>query len=93
MRLKVRLTPKSSADRIEGLVDTAGGPALAARVRAVPSDGEANSALERLVAAWLEVSTSCVALTAGGKSRIKTLEVSGEPDALIGILTRKLAEL
>ena len=90
--LKVRLKPKSSADRIERLVETADGLAIAARVRAAPSDGEANSALERLVAVWLGVPKSCVALTAGGKSRIKTMEVSGEPGELTRTLAQRLAE-
>ena len=90
--LKVRLKPKSSADRIERLVETADGLAIAARARAAPSDGEANFALERLVAVWLGVPKSCVALTAGGKSRIKTMEVSGEPGELTRTLAQRLAE-
>ena len=48
--LRVRLTPKSSKDAVDGIETTAEGPALKARVRAVPSDGEANAALLTLLA-------------------------------------------
>ena len=90
--LRVRLTPKSSVDRIEGIVETPEGPALQARVRAVPADGEANSALERLVAEWLGLAKSSVSVTGGHKSRIKTIEVSGNSDALAALLATKLSD-
>lgn len=49
--LFVRLTPKSSMDRLEGVETAADGRShLKARVRAVPENGAANHALERLVA-------------------------------------------
>jgi uncharacterized protein YggU (UPF0235/DUF167 family) len=76
--VRVRLTPKSSLDAIQGIETTAEGPAFKARVRAAPSEGEANSALERLVAGWLGVPKSSVALTGGAKSRVQSLEVSGD---------------
>ncbi len=50
---------------------------LVARVRAVPEKGAANKALERLVARWLGVAPSAVAVAAGGKARLKTVNVSG----------------
>lgn len=74
--IRIRLTPKSSQDRIDGRVETSAGPAVQARVRAVPEDGAANLALTRLVADWLDLPRSSVELTAGGKSRIKTLTVT-----------------
>ena len=88
----MRLTPRSSSDRIDGLCDSAEGPAIAVRVRAVPADGEANAALERLIAQWLGVPKSCVALTAGQKSRIKTVTISGEPGAISKRLDELLAQ-
>jgi hypothetical protein len=86
----VRLTPKSSVDAIEGLAETADGPALRARVRAVPAEGEANAAVERLLADWLGVPASSVVLTAGGKSRVKTLKVTGTPAEIVARLEGKI---
>lgn len=76
--VRVRLTPKSSKDAIDGLEATADGPAFKARVRAVPEDGEANAALEKLVAGWLNLPRSAVRLSAGAKSRVKSLAVDGD---------------
>lgn len=91
LELRIRLTPKSSSDRVEGICDSADGPALAARVRAVPADGEANTALERLIADWLDIAKSSVSLTAGQKSRVKTVTISAEPGAMVACLHGRLA--
>ena len=91
VELRVRLTPKSSRDAIEGVTATADGPALKARVRAIPEDGAANAALERLVADWLGVTRNTVALCGGGKSRVKTLAVSGDAQNLVSLLQVRLA--
>ncbi|TIS86142.1 MAG: DUF167 domain-containing protein, partial [Mesorhizobium sp.] len=49
--LFVRLTPKAAVDRIEGIETAADGRShLKARVRAVPENGAANTALERMMA-------------------------------------------
>ena len=90
--VRVRLTPKSSLEAIEGVGETAEGSAFLARVRSAPSDGEANEALERLVARWLEVSKSGVRLTHGAKSRVKTLTISGDSGCLEERLRVKLRE-
>lgn len=88
--LRVRLTPKASKDGIEGIEETAEGAAVKARVRAVPADGAANAALTRLVADWLDVPKSSIALVSGGKSRIKCLAIRGQPDTLARDLAEKL---
>lgn len=93
LRVRVRLTPKSSRDEISGLEETAEGPAVKARVRAVPEDGKANAALVRLFAEWLGVPKSTVELAAGSKSRCKTLLVAGPGDALAARLGARLAVL
>ncbi|MCA0035576.1 MULTISPECIES: DUF167 family protein [unclassified Mesorhizobium] len=81
--LFVRLTPKSSVDRLEGVETAADGRShLKARVRAVPENGAANQALERLAAKTLGVPVSAVSVVAGGTARLKTLRVSGDPEAL-----------
>lgn len=81
--LIVRLTPRSSADALEGLAQAADGSAhLKARVRAVPEKGAANAALERLLAKALGVPASSVAVVAGGTARLKTVRVAGDPVSL-----------
>jgi uncharacterized protein len=89
--VRVRLTPKSSIEGIGGVGETAEGPAFSARVRAVPAEGEANAALERLVARWLDVPKGAVRVTHGGKSRVKSLTISGETGCLEARLKAKLA--
>jgi uncharacterized protein len=89
--IRVRLTPRSSREAVEGIEETADGPAFKARVRAVPADGAANAALEKLVADWLGVTKSSVKLSSGGKSRVKVLDVSGDARQLGALLEAKLA--
>ena len=86
-----RLTPKSSKNAVDGLQDTAEGPAFQARVRAVPENGAANSALELLVAEWLGVPKRSVQLASGGKSRLKSVAIGGDTDQLDRMLHAKLA--
>lgn len=92
LTLRVRLTPKSSRDAVEGTVETAEGPALAARVRAAPTEGEANAALVVLIAQSLHVPKSAVTLARGGKSRVKLLTVAGKADVLERALIRTLVQ-
>ena len=78
MRLHVRLTPRADADRIDGwTTDADGRPVLAVRVRAAPIEGEANAALEALIAKALGVRKSSVFVARGGQSRLKAVEVEG----------------
>ncbi len=88
-----RLTPKSSKEAIDGLTETVDGPAFQARVRALPEDGAANTALEELVARWLGVPKRSVSLATGGKSRLKSLRIDGDPAALDRLLKDRLSEL
>ncbi len=91
--LHVRLTPKSSAARIAGVEDHGGKPVLKAYVTTPPEDGKANAALLALVAGWLGVPKSAVALTSGQKARLKSVAVSGEPDKLLEKISMLLAGL
>ncbi|UCI08517.1 DUF167 family protein [Mesorhizobium sp. B1-1-8] len=85
--LYVRLTPKAALDRIEGVETTAAGRShLKARVRAVPENGAANVALERMVAKALGVPGSAVAVIAGGTARLKTLRILGDAATLVNRL-------
>jgi len=81
--LYVRLTPKAALDRIDGVETTADGRSnVKARVRAVPQNGAANQALERMMAKALGVPASAVSVVAGSTSRLKTLRILGEPAEL-----------
>ncbi|MCT8999364.1 DUF167 family protein [Chelativorans intermedius] len=83
VELFVRLTPKAARDAVEGVGETADGRRhLKARVRAVPEDGKANRALEKLVAGWLGVAARDVAVTGGATARLKTLAIAGDARAL-----------
>lgn len=88
-----RLTPKSAKDAVDGLQTTAEGLAFRARVRAIPEDGAANTALETLVSVWLRVPKRSVQLASGGKSRLKSIAISGDVDELDRRLTAKVAAL
>ncbi len=89
----MRVTPKSAREGIDGVVETAQGPALTVRVRAVAEKGEANRAVEMVVAGWLGVPKSSVAVTAGGKSRLKTVLVTGQPDRLAALVELCVSKL
>jgi uncharacterized protein YggU (UPF0235/DUF167 family) len=82
--LFVRLTPKAALDRVDGVETAADGRShLKARVRAVPENGAANQALERMMAKALGVPVSAVSVVAGGTSRLKTLRVVGDAAELV----------
>ena len=91
--VKVRLTPKSSRDAVEGLATFDGQVVLKARVRALPEDGKANAALRALFAKWLGVPKTSVHLASGGRSRLKQLRVEGEASTLIDTINSRIAGL
>lgn len=81
-RLRVRLTPRGGADRIDAVeTDADGLPLVRARVRSAPVDGEANAALEALLAKALKTPKSAVRVARGTTARIKTVEIDGLGDA------------
>jgi uncharacterized protein len=82
IEISVRLTPRSSVDAVEGVEISGDRAYLKARVRAVPENGKANEALERLVAKWLEVPRGQVSIVTGTASRLKTLKIIGDAAAL-----------
>jgi uncharacterized protein len=91
--LAVRVSPKASRDGVDGLADTPQGPALQVRVRAVPDQGEANAAVAVVVARWLGIPAGRVSVARGHKSRIKTLEIDGEPATLAALVAERVAAL
>ena len=93
LRLAVHVKPKASRDAVLGLTAGAGGPQLEVSVRAVPDQGRANDAVERLVAAWLGLKRADVRLASGGKSRYKALDIDGEPAALAALIGARLKDI
>lgn len=87
--LSVRLTPKGGRDAIDGIELLADGrTVLAVRVRAAPTEGEANDALIRLVAKAVGVPPRDVTLTAGATARLKRLAISGHGPTVIAALEK-----
>jgi len=77
-RLRVRVTPRGGADRIDALTqDEAGRPLVRLRVRAAPTDGQANAAVLATLAKALGVAKSHLSLVSGAAARIKTVEIDG----------------
>ncbi len=83
----VRLTPKSSANRIAGVEGCADGSAnLKVTVTAAPEAGKANAALIKLLAKTWKLPKTSLSVVSGATSRRKVVLVSGHPDALIARL-------
>jgi uncharacterized protein YggU (UPF0235/DUF167 family) len=93
IEVNVRVIPRSSKDSVEAVDETAQGPALRVRVRAVPARNEANRSVERAVADWLEVPRASVAIAAGTASRTKRVSVAGDPEILEARIKPKVTEL
>jgi uncharacterized protein (TIGR00251 family) len=87
--IAVRLTPKGGRDSLDGVEALSDGRAvLKARVRALPSEGEANAALIRLLAKSLGVPPRDVEIAGGAASRIKRVKVLGDAAALVAALEK-----
>ena len=85
--LSVRLTPKGGRDQIDGIEKLSDGRmVLKARVRAIPEDGEANAALQKLIAKNIGVPASRISLQSGHTSRLKVLKIEGDGAALAAII-------
>jgi uncharacterized protein (TIGR00251 family) len=75
--LTVRLTPRSSGDRIEVVAGDGGDPWLKVRVTAPAVDGAANAALVRFLARVFAVPRAQVTLVSGHRGRTKRLHIRG----------------
>ena len=83
----VRATPKGGRDAIDGIVELADGQCvLKVRVRAAPTDGEANDALARVLAKAVGVPPGAVSLRSGAAGRLKTFRIEGDPARLSAAL-------
>lgn len=87
--LDLRVTPKSGRDAIEGIESLSSGQSvLKVRVRALPTDGEANAAVIALVAKPFGLPKSNVTLERGGTSRVKTLRLAVDATAFAAALEK-----
>jgi uncharacterized protein YggU (UPF0235/DUF167 family) len=94
LAISIRLTPRGGRDGLDGVETLADGrQVVKARVRAAPSDGDANAALIALLAQVLAVSRSQVSLAAGASARLKRIVVHGDAEALAARLQKRLCEI
>jgi hypothetical protein len=81
--LAVRVTPKSSKTALGEVVTMPDGRSvLAVRVAAPPVDGAANAALIAFFSKRLGVRRSDVTIASGEGSRLKTLRIDGDGEAI-----------
>nr|WP_310524611.1 DUF167 family protein [Polymorphobacter sp.] len=84
IRLRVRVTPRGGRDAVEGIAaDADEAPHLKIRVAAAPVDGDANEAVEKLLAKWLGVPKTRVEVVGGETIRLKTVQIDGDPVQLL----------
>jgi uncharacterized protein (TIGR00251 family) len=85
--LDIRVTPKSGRDAIDGIERLSSGqPVLKVRVRALPTEGEANAAAIALISKSLKLPKSNIALERGGTARVKTLRLAGDAKTMASAL-------
>jgi uncharacterized protein len=94
VRVAIRLTPRSRADRIDGITHLADGAAvLKVAIGAPAIDGRANEALLRFLAAEWGLPRRDFVIVGGLKSRSKIVRIAGEPAGLLKRLGAALSAL
>jgi uncharacterized protein (TIGR00251 family) len=88
VRITVRVHPGARHDEVGGRYGDAEPPVLVVRVRAPATDGKANEAVERVLAAALGLSRRDVTIITGHTSRTKTVEVAGDVGGRLAELLR-----
>ena len=78
----LRVTPKARVEALGGLVETGEGVRVQVKVRAPPDKGAANQAVEILLARLFHLSKGAVSVVSGHTSRLKTIRLDGDPEAL-----------
>ena len=85
--LAVRLTPRAARDAVDGIGRLSDGREVAVvHIRAVPSEGAANTSLVGLLAKTLRVPKSAVRIVAGGAARLKQVRIDGDTKALSAMI-------
>ena len=62
---------------MDGFSETADGPAIGVRGRAVPAQGQAKAAVRDALTGWFKVAKTSVTLITGAKSRVKSFALAG----------------
>ena len=84
IRVRLRLTPKASANRITALhTDSEGAGVLKAQVSVVPEGGKANAALIKMLAKEWKLAKSSLQIIHGATDRNKTVFVAGDKEKLL----------
>jgi uncharacterized protein (TIGR00251 family) len=87
--LDLRVTPKSGRDAIDGIEQLSDGRhVLKVRVRALPTEGEANEAVIALVAKSIKIPKSNLVLERGAAARVKTLRIAGDANSIQAALEK-----
>ena len=73
---------------VDRLLGADGRAVLKIRVRAAPSDGEANAALTKLIAKVVGVPSRDVTLVTRATARIKRMNISGDGPTLVAALEK-----
>jgi hypothetical protein len=85
--LAVRLTPRAARDVVDGIGRLSDGREVAVvHIRAVPSEGAANTSLVALLAKTFRVPKSAVSIVAGGAARLKQVRIDGDTKALSAMI-------
>jgi uncharacterized protein len=83
LRVKIRLTPKASRDRVDGPAPEAdGGAVLKVSVTAIPEDGKANVALIKLLSKEWRIPKTSIDIVQGATDRRKVLLITGDAHEL-----------
>ena len=86
LRLRVKLTPKAAANRLQGVTPDL---VLKVAVTAVPENGKANAALIALLAKFWKLPKSAFEIESGATDRRKVLLIEGDADALAARLEQE----
>lgn len=83
LRVRLHVTPRAAADRIGAVsIGADGGRRLKVGVTAPPHDGEANTAIVKLLAREWRIPKTALSLVAGGGGRDKVVAIRGDANVL-----------
>ena len=77
--LQIKLSPKSSANKLRKIEEGASGQQLKVQVTAVPEDGKANAALIKLLSKTWKLPKTSFSIRSGATDRNKVLHIAGDP--------------
>lgn len=93
LRVELRVQPGASRTAVDGAGKLAdGGIVLMVRVGAPAEGGKANAALVKLLAKAWRLPKGAFTLVSGHSARRKSLEIAGDPEALLADLQAWLTE-